>query len=67
MIIIFTRNTKNADGQLWEIKCALDEGIPVLAIWGYSSDKGISRPNELRNTVIKDWTWDNISNWVMGL
>ena len=67
MIIIFTTNTKNADGQLWEIKCALDEGIPVLAIWGYSSDKGISRPNELRNTVIKDWTWDNISNWVMGL
>lgn len=67
MIVIFTKNTKNADGQLWEIKCAIDEGIPILAIWGSKTDKGIIRPVELSKTMIKDWTWDNISNWIRGL
>lgn len=67
MIVIVTKNSKNATGQLWEVKCAIDEGIPLLGIWGYSSDKGIVVPSELKSIIIKDWTWLNISNWVGSL
>ena len=34
MLIIVTKNTKNADGQLWEINCAGEEDVPRLGIWG---------------------------------
>ena len=34
VIALITKNTKNADGELWEIKCAKEEGIPCLGIWG---------------------------------
>ena len=30
VIAIITKNTKKASGQLWEIKCAKEEKIPVL-------------------------------------
>ncbi|MBF2355991.1 TIR domain-containing protein [Listeria seeligeri] len=67
MIVIFTKNTKNASGQLWEIKCAKDENIPVLAIWGRSDGKGISKPKELSDVTIYDWSWSTISNWIERL
>lgn len=64
MIVIVTPNSKDADGQLWEVKCALEEGIPVLGIWGHSADKRTILPADLKKITIKDWTWDNISNWI---
>ncbi|MFS7399216.1 TIR domain-containing protein [Carnobacterium maltaromaticum] len=64
MIVIVTKNSRNADGQLWEVKCAKEEGVPLLGIWGHSSDKRTLVPLELKNIVIQDWTWANISNWV---
>ena len=39
MLIIVTKNTKNADGQLWEINCAGEESVPRLGIGGNSSNK----------------------------
>lgn len=64
MIVIVTKNSKKADGQLWEIKCAIEEGIPILGIWGRNEDKSMTLPIELKTVTIKIWTWDNISNWV---
>lgn len=34
VISIVTKNTKNADGQIWEMKCAKDENIPIVGIYG---------------------------------
>jgi hypothetical protein len=64
MLIIVTKNTKNADGQLWEIKCVKEEGIPSRGIWGYSNDKPTTLPPELDGVKIVYWTWDNIRNWL---
>ena len=36
LIGIITTNTPKADGQLWELKCGYDEGVPTLLIHGYS-------------------------------
>lgn len=66
MIAIITHNTRNADGQLWEIKCAKQEGVPVLGIYGYSTHAG-SVPSDCGNVRTVDWTWSNISNWLRTL
>ena len=67
MLIIVTKNTKNADGQLWEINCAGEEGVPRLGIWGNSSNKPATLPAELKHVKILNWTWTNISNWLDSL
>jgi len=64
VLIIVTKNTKNADGQLWEVKCAKEEGIPRRGIWGNSDDKPKTLPKELEGVRIAYWTWDNIKNWL---
>ncbi len=67
VLIIVTKNTKNAAGQLWEIKCAKEEMIPCRGIWGYSDDKPTTLPDELDGVRIVNWTWDNIKNWLATL
>lgn len=67
MLIIVTKNTKNAAGQLWEVKCAGEEGISRRGIWGYFDDRPATLPNELDNVRIVNWTWTNISNWLDSL
>ena len=64
VIALITKNTKNADGELWEIKCAKEEGIPCLGIWGNDNHYGVSIPNELSSSQMRDWTWSNISSWL---
>jgi len=64
MLIIVTKNTKKAEGQLWEVTCAKEEEIPRRGIWGYSDDKPATLPSELDGVRIVDWTWDNIKNWL---
>jgi len=64
MIIIVTKNTKNATGQLWEINCAKEESVPRRGIWGHSDDKPASLPTELDGVKIVYWTWDNIKSFL---
>jgi len=64
VLIIVTKNTINADGQLWEVKCAKDEYIPRKGIYGNSDDKPNRIPSDLSNVSIVNWTWDNIANWI---
>ena len=63
MIAIITKNTKNAGGQLWEINCAKDEGIPILGIWGHSDEK-CAIPSEINPIIVRNWTWGNIKSWL---
>ena len=67
MLIIVTKNSKRADGQLWEINCAKEVGIPRRGIWGNSDDCSMSLPKELDGVRIVYWTWDNIANWINSL
>ncbi|MDA3884340.1 MAG: hypothetical protein PF638_01980 [Candidatus Delongbacteria bacterium] len=67
MIIITTQNTPKADGQLWEIKCALEENVPALAIWGRKTGRRISLPSEFTNFFVHDWSWPNIADFIESL
>lgn len=64
VISIITRNTKNADGQIWEMKCAQEEGIPIIGIYGNDDHSGVSIPTECGYIKLVDWTWSNISSWI---
>lgn len=67
MIIIVTKNSKTASGQLWEAKCAKEESIPRKGIYGYSDNKPAVLPDELSGISIVNWSWDNIKNWINSL
>ena len=67
MISIITRNTKKADGQIWEMNCAIDEGIPLLAIYGNKDHIGATIPNECGHLPVVDWNWEKISAWLKQL
>jgi hypothetical protein len=65
MIAIITRNTPNANGQLFEIKTAREEGVPVMPMHARQTDRLYNMPSELHGLHVSDWTWDNIS-WFLG-
>jgi len=66
VVVLITKNLKNADGALWEIKCAKEEGKPILGV--YMSNCGASdAPNELAGIRKIDWTWDGIAQFVNSL
>lgn len=67
VIAIVTKNTKNADGQLWEIRCAKEEAVPRRGVWGSSDNRPSTLPIELEGVRVVNWTWDNISNWINTL
>lgn len=64
VLIIVTKNTKRADGQLWEVKCAKEERIPCRGIWGSQDNRPASIPSELDGVRVVNWTWNNIANWI---
>jgi hypothetical protein len=66
VIAFISRNTCNADGACWEIKCAKEEGIPIQGFWVHKDDKS-AKPSVLGNTAVVEWTWPNIKNFLGSL
>jgi hypothetical protein len=67
VIALVSRNTKNAAGQLWEVKCAKEEVIPIRGMYVDSSNKPATLPQEFFGVRIMNWTWDNISSFINSL
>jgi hypothetical protein len=63
VVAFISKNTPNADGARWEIKCAKEEGIPIRGFWVHSDDKR-GNPSELGSTLVVEWTWVNITNFI---
>lgn len=64
VISIITKNTKKADGQIWEMKCAKEERIPIIGILGNSGYIGTDMPPECGQIKLMSWAWDSISKWL---
>jgi hypothetical protein len=64
---IITPSTPTADGQLWELKCAVYENKPILLIYGYSDQRPSSTPPEIKGRMIYTWTWDRIAEFINSL
>lgn len=64
--VLVSKNLKNASGALWEIDCIKEEGIPLRGI--YIKDASYSdKPDNLYGVVCKDWTWDNVKEFIDSL
>ena len=62
MIALLSKNVRAADGARWEIKCAIDEEVPVLGVYIHRTDH--YKPPEIRGKRVIYWTWDGIANWI---
>lgn len=60
MIVMLSKNTFHSSGVRWEIKCAKEEGIPVIGMHIKKNNKE-AVPPELKGIPIIEWTWDNLS------
>lgn len=66
MIALVSKNTKNADGELWEIKCGKEEGLKLMGIY-IDGATSVNKPKELEGISCKEWTWDNIKKFIESL
>ncbi len=64
VIALISSSTPRATGELWEIKCAVEERKPLLGIWlgDYRT-----RPVEIGGAPCKIWTWDAVAQFIDGL
>ncbi len=61
MIALLSNNTRNAKGARWEIKAAIEEGVPVLGVY---AGKDRYKPTEIAGKRVITWTWEGIGNWI---
>jgi CTP synthase (UTP-ammonia lyase) len=66
VIVLISKNLKKAEGALWEIKCAKEEGIPILGVY-MTGCNILDSPTEMNGIKKVDWTWENIADFVNGL
>jgi hypothetical protein len=64
-IALLSSNSLKGDGQKWEIKCAREEGVPLLGVYIHSYDT--SYPSEMNGVRKIKWSWDDIADFVDGL
>lgn len=67
MIALVSRNTEEASGQLWEIRCAKEERIPILAIYTSQENRPYYLPQELIDVPVRDWSWAMINSFLIRL
>jgi len=66
VIALISKNTMKADGARWEMKCANEEGIPMIGIHVHSEDKGVTPPELTGHSVI-EWAWSSIASFINRL
>lgn len=62
MIALISKYTRLASGQLFEIKTAREENIPLMLM--YSNSDRPSLPASLSGSLINIWSWDNIKSFL---
>lgn len=65
-IVLLSKNTYHSSGARWEIKCAREEGVPIIGMHIRKNDKG-AIPPELKGKKIIEWTWDNVDQFIKKL
>lgn len=66
VIQLVGKKTYNADGAIWEVSCAKEEGVPVFGVYIDKNDKG-TIPSSLKGSPVIEWTWDGVSEMVKKL
>lgn len=66
VVVLITEHLKQADGAIWEIKCAKEENIPLIGVY-IGSATAANAPTELNGVTKINWTWAGIASFVNGL
>ncbi len=66
VIALLSKNTHHAGGARWEMKCAKEEGIPIIGMHIKKNNKG-AVPQELKGKRIIIWTWNNLEKFINSL
>jgi CTP synthase (UTP-ammonia lyase) len=66
VVVLITEHLKQADGAIWEIKCAKEENIPLIAVY-IGNATAANAPVELNGVNKITWTWAGIASFVNGL
>ena len=68
VIVLLSNKTWNADGQRWEINCAVQEGIPIIGVHAYNKKKRRGAiPPELKRQKVIEWNWEEITRFLYTL
>ena len=65
MIALVSKNTVSATGEIFEIRCAYEEKIPVMLM--YINDERPTLPSLLSGRLINIWSWPNLKSFVSRL
>lgn len=65
VIALISSSTPKAEGELWEIECAVDEKKSLLGIW--IEDYYRTKPAEMDNAPCKVWSWEAVEDFINGL
>ncbi len=63
VIALISKKTRAADGARWEMKCAKEEGKPMLGVHIHADDKG-AIPPELTGYKVIEWSWPGIASFL---
>lgn len=62
VIALISKNTAQANGQLWEIQCAYEENIPTMLVWVNGERPKV--PALIDGKRINVWNWDNLEAFI---
>ncbi len=66
VIVLITKNLDDADGAIWEIKCAKEERIPILGVY-MNNATILDSPFEMNGIKKIKWTWQGVADFVNNL
>lgn len=67
MIALVSNHTRSAHGQLWEVSCAKEEGVPVRGVYVSTSNRPPTLPSQFSGVRVVGWTWANIESFINSL
>jgi hypothetical protein len=65
MIALISKHTPSATGELYEIKTAGEEKVPVMLM--YTGSDRPTLPYSLSDRLVNVWSWDNIKSFINKL
>ncbi len=66
VIALLSKNTHQAGGARWEMKCAREEGVKIIGMHIFKNNKG-AIPAELKGKRVIEWSWDNLEKFINQL
>ncbi len=63
VIQLVSKNTPRAEGAIWEVNCAKEEGIPAFGVWVTQDAQNVVPSCFSASNIIK-WTWDGVAKTI---